>query len=293
MFMHHAMLVSMHCLFVSDLHGSTLKYNKLISYIKKNKPDAVFFGGDLLPMCLPPSVSNMKSFISETITRPLQQIKQILPDIHFFVILGNDDPRVYESFFKQADADNIIDYVHQKTVPLNDFYVTGYAFVPPTPFQLKDWERYDVSRFVDVGAISPEDGTRTVPVDRNKLCYATIQKDLNRLVKNAPVDKTIFLFHSPPYNTVLDLADLAGKTIDHAPVDDHIGSIAIKRFIEKYQPFLTLHGHVHESSLLTGKWQQRIGETLSFSAAFTNDKLAVVAFDTNNLRDATRHLICI
>lgn len=42
----------------------------------------------------------------------------------------------------------------------------------------------------------------------------------------------------------------------YAPMDVHVGSIALRRFIEARQPLLTLHGHVHESARLTGSWHQ-------------------------------------
>jgi len=34
--------------------------------------------------------------------------------------------------------------------------------VPPTPFLLKDWEKYDVSAYVDPGCVSPEEGYHRV-----------------------------------------------------------------------------------------------------------------------------------
>ena len=209
----------------------------------------------------------------------------------FFVILGNDDPRFYEHLFVDADTNGILSYVHEKTVPCEEFFITGYSYVPPTPFQLKDWERYDVSRFVDVGAVSPEKGRRTIPVSPDEIRDATIAEDLTRLSKNAPPRKTIFLFHSPPYDTTLDAIEVNGKMVDHAPVDAHIGSIAIQRFIAEQQPLVTLHGHAHESTRLSGHWMQKTGKTYSFSAAHDGPELAVVRFDTDALSKATRTLV--
>jgi Icc-related predicted phosphoesterase len=37
------------CIFISDLHGIEKRYKLLFKIIKKEKPDGVFFGGDLLP----------------------------------------------------------------------------------------------------------------------------------------------------------------------------------------------------------------------------------------------------
>jgi Icc-related predicted phosphoesterase len=280
----------MQCIFISDLHGQIQKYKKLFQYIEEKKPDAVFFGGDLLPM-IPSNGKDMETFIETIILKPIKKIKEQKKEINFFVILGNDDPKRYEPIFKKANNDHIISYVHQKTIAFKDLFVTGYAFVPPTPFQLKDWERYDVSRFVDVGTISPEEGQRSVPAEKEKIRFETIKKDLDTLVKNAPPDKTIFLFHSPPYDTFLDRAALDGKKVDHTPLDVHIGSIAIKRFINTFQPFITLHGHVHESSQITGEWRQTFDRTVSFSAAYNGEKLAIINFDTNNPQEAERKVL--
>jgi Icc-related predicted phosphoesterase len=37
------------CIFVSDLHGHTDRYEKLFGIIRKEKPDALFVGGDIMP----------------------------------------------------------------------------------------------------------------------------------------------------------------------------------------------------------------------------------------------------
>jgi Icc-related predicted phosphoesterase len=234
----------------------------------------------------------MDYFIKTHLFTDIKRIaKKTKKKTRFFVILGNDDPRMYEHLFIEAEQKGFIEYLHEKTVSFGDKHVSGYAYVPPTPFRLKDWERYDVSRYVDVGAISPEHGVRTVEVPLDVVHSTTIADDLERLSANAPVENTIFLFHAPPYDSYLDRADLGGKKVDHAPVDVHIGSIAIQRFIQKKQPFLTLHGHVHESARLTGKWKEKIGRTYSFSAAHDGPELAVVRFDTDDLPHATRELI--
>jgi Icc-related predicted phosphoesterase len=282
----------MECLFVSDLHGHIKKYEKLFDYIEKSSPDAVFFGGDLLPL-IPSNGSDMFLFIEDIILSPIKKMKQKQPRIDFFLILGNDDPKIYESIFIEADKYNLIHYVNQKTIQFSTYFITGYSFVPPTPFHLKDWERYDVSQFIDVGVIAPEEGHHTTAIDLKKIRFNSIKKDLDELVKNAPPKQTIFLFHSPPYNSLLDRAALDGKKVDHAPVDVHIGSIAIKRFIDKYQPFITLHGHVHESSQLTGEWKECFTRTISFSAAYTREKLAIIKFNTEHPKKATRILISV
>jgi Icc-related predicted phosphoesterase len=283
----------LNCIFVSDLHGKTKRYENLFKIILKEKPDAVFLGGDLLPNQFA-SDSDMGKFIDDKIFSNITKVrKDTHKNIKFFIILGNDDPRMYEHFFKSADKRGVVDYVHGKTVKYEKLYVSGYAYVPPTPFQLKDWERYDVSRYVDVGATSPEKGTRTVDVPIDEIKYTTMAEDLEGLSKKSPLENTIFLFHSPPYNSLLDRADLHGTMVDHAPLDVHVGSIAIQQFIDKKQPFLTLHGHVHESARLTKNWKERFGKTFSFTAAHDGPELALIRFDTDDLKKATRELIVV
>jgi len=60
--------------------------------------------------------------------------------------------------------------------------------------------------------------------------------------------KAIFNFHAPPYGYALDLAPkLTADLVQAADDRIHVGSKAVTRMIEKYQPLLGLHGHIHES----------------------------------------------
>ena len=249
-----------HCFFVSDLHGRTDRYHKLFAAIVAERPAAVLLGGDLLPSGLG-AAGQYRDFARDFLAAEFGKLAETLgasrPRV--LLILGNDDPRSEEAAFKEAAARGIWEYIHEQRVELGPFAVYGYAYVPPTPFRLKDWERYDVSRHVDVGEISPEEGVRSVPVDPRIARYATISEDLAKLAADDSMQRAAFLFHAPPYDSNLDRAALDGKTIDHVPLDVHVGSIAIKRFIESRQPLVTLHGHIHESARITGSWRDRIG----------------------------------
>lgn len=66
---------------------------------------------------------------------------------------------------------------------------------------------------------------------------------------------------------------------------------AVKKFIEARQPLLTLHGHVHESSRLTGEWKIRQGRTVCVNGAHDGPELALVRFDVESPWDATRELL--
>jgi Icc-related predicted phosphoesterase len=283
------------CFFVSDLHGRLERYRKLVRSIRESRPAAVFLGGDLLPFPLSawqeegPPDDFVGGFLAPLLRELRTEMAASYPAV--FVILGNDDPRAEEPAFLDGEAEGLWTYAHERTFPLGAYRVYGYSFVPPTPFQLKDWERYDVSRFVDPGCVSPEEGRRTVAISPGEARYSTIEKDLDSLMGKHPMERAILLFHTPPYRTKLDRAALDGKRVDHAPLDVHVGSIAVRRFIERRQPLVTLHGHVHESARLTGSWRDRIGRTHLFSAAHDGPELALVRLDPDRPQDASRVLL--
>ena len=51
----------------------------------------------------------------------------------------------------------------------------------------------------------------------------------------------------------------------------HIGSKAVRKFIENKQPLLTLHGHIHETVQNANQYMQYINNTISATAG--NDHL--------------------
>jgi Icc-related predicted phosphoesterase len=231
----------------------------------------------------------LKDYLLPAFTKARQTLGSEYPVI--FLILGNDDPRCEEEQFQARPANELWHYAHGRKFTIANFPVYGYACVPPTPFLLKDWERYDVSRYVPPGSVSPEEGHRSVPADESRIKWGTIECDLDSLAGKEPLDRAVFLFHTPPYETPLDRAALDGKSLEHVALDVHIGSIAVRRFIEERQPHLTLHGHIHESTRLTGEWKTRLGRTVCINGAHDGPELALVRFDLESPWDATRELL--
>ncbi|MBM4172625.1 MAG: hypothetical protein FJ214_12205 [Ignavibacteria bacterium] len=278
----------MKCIFVSDLHGKIDKYEKLFHLVKTEVPDILFLGGDLLPH------SNVyKNFIEKYLLKNLLKIRSTLKRNHpiIFLILGNDDARYEEEEIIKYSNLGYWNYINQKKIVIDNSSFYGYNFTPPSPFILKDWEKYDVSRFTEPGCISPEEGKRTIEIPEQEKKFSTIKNDIDTLIGDDDLSNSIFLFHGPPYKTNLDIAAIAGKFIDHVPLDPHVGSIAIKKFIETRQPLLTLHGHIHESSRISGNWKDKIGNTFCFSAAYDGPELSLIKFNTEKLDQAERFLI--
>ena len=174
------------CLFTSDLHGKVDRCEKLIGAIEAERPLAVFVGGDILPhgfggggYAARPGGSFLTDFLIKRLDKLREQLGEAFPTI--FLILGNDDPRSEEAEVIAAAEDGIWMYAHNARHALGEYEVFGYAYVPPTPFWLKDWERYDVSRYVDPGCVPPGEGAVTFPVSEHVRNWATISDDLDEL----------------------------------------------------------------------------------------------------------------
>jgi Icc-related predicted phosphoesterase len=66
------------------------------------------------------------------------------------------------------------------------------------------------------------------------------------------IEKSCFCFHVPPYNSTIDMAPKLDATLRPVyeggrPAFIPVGSTSVRKAIEKYQPLLGLHGHIHES----------------------------------------------
>lgn len=281
--------------FVSDLHGKFDRYHKLFDQVKKGRPDLVLLGGDLFPhhsLRRHKGFEHINDFLQDFLIPGFRSLKDEMKD-HYpkvYLILGNDDARIEEQYITQAEQHEIWKYLHMKQDTHRSFDFYGYAYVPPTPFLLKDWERYDVSRYVDPGCVHPTEGYRSIEPDED-IEFTTIKEHLHHLSLKADFARSVFLFHSPPYKTLLDRAALDGVMVDHVPVDVHVGSIAIMQFIEALQPHITLHGHIHESTRITGSWVQRIGKTFAFNAAHDGPELSVIVIPLSEPWKAERLLI--
>lgn len=291
--------------FASDLHGEKGRYRALLESIANERPHILLLGGDLLPhgeafgahgligsparqgSLAPPGF--LSSFLGPELRKLRESLGAAYPAI--FAVLGNDDPGVAAATMSELEAAGLLFHAHMQRFVWEGRPIFGYACVPPTPFPLKDWERYDVSRYVDPGSVSPEEGYRTSPFRPEDVRYRTIAQDLRTLAGDEDLDRAIFLFHAPPYGTPLDRAALDGCSYEGVPLDVHIGSIAIERFITDRQPMLTLHGHVHEAARLTQEWKYRMGRTVAITGAHDGPELALVRFDPDRPGEAERVLM--
>ena len=187
----------------------------------------------------------------------LRSWKRARPALRVFAIPGNDDCETILPALAQLEENGLIENLHQRNATLGDYTFVGLAFVPPTPFAIKDFERRDFAG----AALAP---ARVGPcvlgaseefevLDDFQLyldSHPTIEEELNRLPVREP-RRTIAVVHCPPYQTRCDVL-YNGQ---------HIGSQALRRWIERVQPLLTLHGHIHESPRVSGAFCDRLSAT--------------------------------
>jgi Icc-related predicted phosphoesterase len=251
-------------LYTSDLHGEIHLYQELLSLAVSSSSEILAIGGDLLPS-FPPTkryehmVPNQKTFIDQFLSPLFKRMLETTSIQRVFLIPGNWDLG-YPFLFGET-AEKIID-LNQKSYRLkNGYEFIGYPFVPPTPFRPKDYEKMDDREAPWPPQKNPsyirssDQADRLTPIDPYLYLRGreTIEEDLDRLPKPLHPKRAIYVMHSPPLGTRLDLIQ-GGKSA---------GSRSIKAFIEKNQPLLTLHGHIHEAPELSGAYVDRIGETLS------------------------------
>jgi Icc-related predicted phosphoesterase len=256
----------MKVLYTSDLHGEIHLYQELLSLAISSSSEIMVMGGDLLPS-FPPTkryedmVPNQKTFIDQFLSPSFKRILETTSIQQIFLVAGNWDLG-YPFLFKET-PEKIFD-LNQRSYRLkNGYELLGYPFVPPTPFRPKDFEKMDDRETPWPPQKNPsytrssDQTDRLIPVDPYRYLREreTIEEDLDRLPKPLQSRRAIYIMHSPPFGTRLDLIQ-GGKSA---------GSRSIKAFIERNQPLLTLHGHIHESPALSGTYIDRIGEALSIN----------------------------
>jgi len=267
----------MRCIFATDLHGRTERFGLLFDVVRRERPDAVLLGGDLFPRG-----TDIPSFMERELFVPLRSLPE---GTEVFAIMGNDDRRDLEHLFMDADREGILHYVHLGKASLGRLFVRGYSFVPPSPFRLKDWEKRDRPGGVPFMTVPPEEGITTIKLSGEERARANILEDLSMMASDPDLPRTIFLCHAPPHGTDLDKVGY-----DAPGFDPHVGSRAIREFIEETRPLVSLHGHIHESTTVTGSWKDMVGSTLCINGATEGPQLCLVRFDPEDPGSATRDL---
>lgn len=242
--------------YASDLHGNREAYDRLFDL----DADAVVLGGDLLPHTkgtLEARIEAQQAFARDYLaarfaSRPC------------YWIAGNDDWAVAVALLDGKGTP-----VHGRAVPfLDGLSIAGCAHVPVTPFGMKDHDRFDGAGWAPRSSphrvlFSTPAGVVEASIEELR-ARGTIAEDLERVAAQSDPAKTVYVTHSPPWGTRLD------RLYDGTPV----GSRAVRAFIERRGPPLTLHGHIHESPGV-----DRIGDTVCVNPGDSLGGLRAVRVD--------------
>ncbi len=265
----------MRLLYATDLHGLPQHLQELFRIAGRWQPQVLLVGGDALCEAdTADPADSQATFVRTEIRHFFEALRQQQPDINIAVLFGNHDWLCSYDSMKSVSQEGLVRILGpDRTTDLAGYSFLGYSYTPPSPHQVKDFERFDFPgqayRF-DGGLIWDRLQGRPVPVHPPEYLAKepSIQEDLSRV----PIIETtdwILACHAPPARTNLDI--LCGM--------GHVGSESIRQFILQRQPLLSLHGHIHESPRLSGRFWQRLGGTIAVNPGQRTDSLAAVLID--------------
>jgi hypothetical protein len=262
--------------FVTDIHGSNTCYRKYLNALKVYNVDVGILLGDLTGKVLVPLVEKAgggwETTLMGTHTECATQeeldklIKTIEMMGYYWVHQTPDefqawkaDPKKVDVLFKQLMLQRLKEWI-----TLADGRLAGSEY--KVYMAAGNDDHFDVDQVIEDSAVIVNCNNKNVMVgDHEMITFAwtnptpwntprekpdeelePMLEELVATVKNIP--NAIFNFHAPPYGYALDLApELTKDLIQAADRKIHVGSHAVRKMIEKYQPLIGLHGHIHES----------------------------------------------
>jgi Icc-related predicted phosphoesterase len=174
---------------------------------------------------------------------------------------GNDDIWEIDDIIERSPD---VSFAESKVLDLGGFYLASMGWTNPTP-----WHTF-----------------REAPED-------VLAGKIDAVVSKIPdMGRAIFNFHAPPYGSGLDEApalDDSLRPIHGGAVMKPVGSVAVRDAIQKYQPALSVHGHIHESR---GIWKS--GRTLAMNpgSSYNDGVLQGAVLELNEKKGkVVRHLL--
>lgn len=282
-------------LYGSDFHGSDAVFRKFIAAGLQYKANVFIVGGDvtgkaMVPVILQGNGHYIGSWFGreETATTPaeLEKIKKNISNVGFYPLVLEkeeaeeleNDPSKMEKRFEKEMCQRVREWMtlaEEKLVQQNatlyfmagndDFYSVDEAVSEFQHIRNPDMARFEIEGGYEIVGLSNANMTpwkcaRDIEEDE-------LQKKLDTLagmIQNPA--RTIAVLHVPPYASSLDTCpdldeNLKIITEGGQVVMKSAGSTSVMAFLEKVQPMLSLHGHIHESP-----GHVRIGRTLAINA---------------------------
>jgi Icc-related predicted phosphoesterase len=279
----------MRLFFATDVHGSEICWKKFISAGKFYEVDMLVLGGDMTGKAIVPIISQgggrhkVTLLEQESILETPEQVNQMVAAIQnrgYYPYLTNPDevaeisgtPGRSDQLFLEEVIKTLqrwIEYADQKLAgsSIKCYVCPGNDDV----FEIDDIIK--TSKVIELaeGRVIPLDKhhemlssgwSNPTPWDthREEPDDALIQRIEAMLPGLRDPSNAVFSLHAPPYGSGLDEAPELTKDMRLAYAGQSlvsVGSKAVLKVIEKYQPLLGLHGHIHE-----GKGTRKIKRTL-------------------------------
>ncbi len=271
--------------FTSDLHGQAGFYEQALELAAEGAPRVLLIGGDLCPHALGDAgVARQRLFLEGTLVEFARRLHERVPGCELLLLMGNDDWSANQDVLERHDGD-LWRLLHERVVEVDGVRVAGCSWVPITPFAMKDWERWE-----DGGPEAPARlaGWRSAGTGLHEFAFdpelraPTIAEALAGVEALTAVGETLCVLHSPPRGTRCDV--MSGG--------QHVGSRAIRRWVEAHQPPLVLSGHIHESPRVSGAWRDEVGRSIVVNPGqFGSPRLCGVWFDPGRLDRSLRHTV--
>ena len=282
-------------LYGSDFHGSDTVFRKFLASSRQYQASILIVGGDVTGKAMVPVIHQGQGVYqaswfgkTETAGKPadLETLKKKIGSVGFYpIVLEEDearaleaDPQAMSARFEQEMVQRVREWMalaEEKLVPDHKtlYFMAGnddLASIDRAVAEYPHVHNPDMSRF------EIEGGYEIVGLSNANMtpwrCARDIEEDelaskldeLGGMIQHP--EQTIAVLHVPPYGSGLDTCpdlDEHLKIITQGGqvVMKSAGSTAVKAWLEKIQPMLSLHGHIHESP-----GHARIGKTLSINA---------------------------
>ena len=272
--------------FVTDIHGSNLCYRKFLNALKVYNVDVGILLGDLTGKVLIPLIERAGGGWETTLMRhhtiidtqdELDKLKKTIEMMGYYWIhqtpeefqCYKDDPLEVNRLFNELMMQRLKEWII-----LADERLAGSSYkVYMAP---GNDDHFEVDQVIEDSAVIVNCNNKNIMVGEHEMVTFSwanptpwntprekpdeeLEPMLEALVaKVNDKSNAIFNFHVPPYGFALDLApELTKDLVQAADRKIHVGSKAVAKMIEKYQPLLGLHGHIHES-----RGAQKIKRTL-------------------------------
>lgn len=256
----------MRLFFTSDLHGRTHYYDECLQAVQLYDPDLLLLGGDLLPHGHGESGVEFQIHFLQTHFKAFLQ--GIPSRLRTGIILGNDDWAAVIPHLRTLAGEFPVILFEQEPVLLSSIKFAGYSYIPPTPFSGKDFDKRDkpgdpIPDQPRMASVTENGQFRTVMTQTLFEQRTSIEEDLFRW---SGQDVQVLIAHAPPFGTFLD----------QLGTGQSVGSHAVREWILKNQPRISLHGHIHEAPSVSGQFWDFLGNTLCVNPGQSEARLSAV-----------------